>query len=776
MAVALGGTADIVTGALSLAPRTAVVAPERVVLVWPIRNQARRDQRGLATRQEVDAWRTRRGDVFSDVAVVRPCAIDSCPHLVTDPHGPRVVRAAEATPNLFALLGASAAQGRLFSGEDATADDGVIISDAFWRGPMASAPLDRLHVLLRSHKVGAIRSLRVVGVLAPTVRLDLPYETDLWIPVPWSAFRRDVAELEVAFHVVGRLQPGVTLPAARGALAYMGTVRTDAESVSGPDVLLERFDDYLFRATRPLVAGIVSGTVICVAACSLAAGLLWITFVKRHESAWCVTGALGAQPWQLIADWATSFFCGSGIVAVGALLTSCCLGLVTDRVAPRPDSSYSADLTRYLALLWSAGPLVLVAGVLSFGEFRHVAYRSSFNVSTDGLASNGRATARWPVALQASLVSALLVGAVVASLLLAQTARADLGVTVRGVRYLRVSTLDESTLTKYFAVTDEIRAALKPLGSVAIASRLPVGEAGRERGVNRPPDAVGGPAILRVIHQQVDGNYFRTLGITLIAGRGFAAADTIGAPPVAIISRSLARQWFGAKEAVGRRFRFGGRAVQVIGVAPDIRRSLHEDPKPTLYSHIYQDPSIGFVVLLRSDVETAQEALRGTVARLMPNEGVLEEGSLQSRVDREFAEIAILARSGGYAAALSVCVFIIALIPTCAHVRATRAQELRIRAALGATPRRLQLYLFRRIAEPVMAGASAGVLAGGLALTVTRSQVFEASAVTSGHLLAGCAVALLLTFAATCVSVGTAAAVDPGRRALGSRRKVPWAP
>jgi hypothetical protein len=305
----------------------------------------------------------------------------------------------------------------------------------------------------------------------------------------------------------------------------MNTVHDEESAPSQPHVVLERFDDYLFSPGRPLVSGLLSAALICVAACSLTTGVLWVAFLRRHEGVWCVAGALGAAPRQLCVDFGIAFLAALVIVGIGASITMHWFGVLTHWLGLFNQRG-ATTATRYGALLWL---LITVAGVsvcLGIRSARSMGYRSIFHVWSKGFVTLP-GTVMWPVVLQASLVSLLLAGGVVAILLLQGAGRTDLGVNTDGVLYVRVTARDEGFVRTYFPVVDEIRESLEGIGPVAIASRLPVGEEGRQMGAGRPSSASGGPAVLRVVHQQVGGDYFDILGLRMLSGRSFTTQDLL---------------------------------------------------------------------------------------------------------------------------------------------------------------------------------------------------------------------------------------------------------
>ena len=115
--------------------------------------------------------------------------------------------------------------------------------------------------------------------------------------------------------------------------------------------------------------------------------------------------------------------------------------------------------------------------------------------------------------------------------------------------------------------------------SAAIATVVPLALTGREEfDVSLPSDAEG--TRRRVVANRISPGWFATVRIALVAGRDFTWDDRRGAPGVAIVNETLARQFWNGK-ALGERLRFGDRTLEVVGVARDSKyRTLGETTRP----------------------------------------------------------------------------------------------------------------------------------------------------------------------------------------------------
>jgi predicted permease len=261
----------------------------------------------------------------------------------------------------------------------------------------------------------------------------------------------------------------------------------------------------------------------------------------------------------------------------------------------------------------------------------------------------------------------------------------------------------------------------------------------------------------------VGPGYFAALGVPLVAGREFTAADGKGAPKVGIINEKARDYWFHGENPLGRHFAFGSRSspdIEIVGVVKDSREySLREDIPRFVYVPYMQDKNIGqgnFLIRTSQDPTALGILVQHEVRNLDGSLPVFGLKTMDTQLDqalyteRMIAMLSIL--FGGLAAVLAA----IGLYGVMSYSVARRTSEIGIRMALGASRSSALWLVMKEVAW--MAGAGV-VVAVPLSLILTgyvRSQLYGLAATDT-----------LTLVLATCllIAVSLVAGFVPGFRA-----------
>lgn len=264
-------------------------------------------------------------------------------------------------------------------------------------------------------------------------------------------------------------------------------------------------------------------------------------------------------------------------------------------------------------------------------------------------------------------------------------------------------------------------------------------------------------------------DYFRTLGVPLVAGRDLEAADYARGATAVVVSESFARRLSPGRDPIGRRFRLGrdGPVVEVVGVARNVTATgLLEESFPLVYVPYTRHPTIlgaGSTLLVRTagDPAAVVPALRREIRAMDATLPLFDVRTLADLVERELGtqrRLAALVSSFGLLALLLAALGLYGVV---AYTVAGRTREIGLRIALGALDRNVVGLFVRDGLRLTAIGLAAGVL---LALALARLVASVVEGVQPLDPAAALGVLATLALAATLASylpARRAARVDP---------------
>jgi predicted permease len=364
------------------------------------------------------------------------------------------------------------------------------------------------------------------------------------------------------------------------------------------------------------------------------------------------------------------------------------------------------------AVIFGAGPAVWATRVDPLDAMRQRARGTIGGSSRFGIA---QALVAFQVALAFVLI---LGGSLLVRSFIAMTSQ-DLGFDRRNV-VVAVPDFNRSSVGRRqrVPVTDRIRERLRAapgILDVAFAESAPFGF-----GAGVVPFAIGGdePADERVTLNRISDGYFKTMGVTLTAGRDF---DWIGREPrqSAIVNEAFLNRYLAGRPAVGQAIKLALRGrpqVDVVGVVADSRHtSLREPVAPAIFLPLIPEDEPWIEINVRSRLPDVQvhAAVLDAMSQLAPGASVefrsIEEGFRQAGGrDRVIAWLA-----GGFAA-LALLLSAIGLYGVMSNQVIRRRQEFGVRVAIGAAPGSVTALILRQAAWIIGIGVAVG-LAGALA-------------------------------------------------------------
>ena len=288
----------------------------------------------------------------------------------------------------------------------------------------------------------------------------------------------------------------------------------------------------------------------------------------------------------------------------------------------------------------------------------------------------------------------------------------------------RIYTTTDPMRRFYTSVLDRLQ-TLPGVDSAGMVSSLPLGVQwfrGDFTIEGQPPNdwMVGKP--------NVGADYFRTMGIPLLRGRLFDAHDTNTAQPVAIITESIAKRFWGDRDPIGRRLTLDdpkdGYWLTIVGVVGDVKQEkLAAEVQPEVYVPFQQERrtffmDVGsFVIRTRQDAASVGEAVRKQIQTVDPDLPLFETATVQELVERSVASPRFQTRLLTAFAALALLLAAIGIYGVVAYGVSQRTQEIGIRRALGAGTSDILRTVVGSNWRYVLAGLTIGI---GGALAATR--------------------------------------------------------
>jgi len=635
---------------------------------------------------------------------------------------------AMTSADFFEVFGVQAEQGRLFVAEDEMAGHPAIavISHGLWQRRFGSD----------SRMVGKSINIdgnpcTVVGIAADG--FHYPDKTEVWVPpyrlAPATRPSMDVSQVRGFgfLSAVALLKPGVSIRQAADEMEVItGRLRQQY-----PETNNNRFDrvvslhQYLVGDISTLL-WLLLGAVgfVLLIACANVANLMLVRATARQREI-AVRTALGASRLRIMRQLLTESVALSSAGGLsGLLLAWWGLNLITG-LLPK-EFPRLAGINVDLPVLWFTAAVSLTTGVL-FGlapawQISKASLQESLKEDSRGSGSTRSKLRGLLVVSQVTLSLTLLIGAGLLFRSFLRLRSVSAGFDPDHVLTLYVSPSgpnfpDDASFVAYYRQVEDRLAAIPGVESVGAVNTLPLG--------NGPTFAfrVEGRAPLPVDqwpfanYRNATPDYFQTLKIPMVRGRGFEQRDTASSPLVVVINQTVADQDFAGEDPIGKRVNFGGVNPkkepiwwQIIGVVGNIHNlSLDEAPSPEIYMPAYQDPFPGqsFVMRTSLDPGTLAATARQRIREIDRGQPVSEIYPMKTLVGNSISQprfnLILLGIFGVIALILSAA----GIYGVMAFAVSRRTHEIGIRVALGAGSRDVLLMVLGQ--GMLMAGIGIGV-------------------------------------------------------------------
>ncbi len=772
-AVTLGTGIGAATAIFSLADPIIIrplpyAEPDRVYVAWENDQNGERNNVGFATYADV------RG---SATTLAAAAALGDWQPVLNRNGTAEQLLGVRVSWSYFRTLGVRPVLGTDFSSEDdAPARRNVImLSHQLWRTRFGGD----------SGVIGSFADIsgtpmRIAGVLPPDYDDVLTPGAQIWRVLGYDATLpyacRDCRHLRM----IARIKSGTSLSATQAELDGISTrlVRDYPKDYPAAGFQLVQLQHEATRAVRPALGALLAAVLLLLVIAAVNVSGLQLARAFQRDEEFAIRAALGAGSGRLTRQ----------LLAEGLVLAAVAgvVGLVVAKVGLiQLVSRLPATLPRLAAVQLDLRALVLT-GIVTLAAGFAVGLTPLWHARRRGLAESlrgGRRLAVAPHRLREALVVSEVAVAVVllaGAGLLARSLFAVLSVNagfdpaeaatvavqVSGPRYT-----DSAAVLVWH---DQLLAAVRGVPGVenaAIANQLPLGGGFDSYGIQAADKPLANPELAPSADEyRVTTGFLQTMHIPILDGRDFTEADNAAqGPPVAIVSRSLARRIWGEERAIGKRVHMGEDNrpwYTVVGVAGDVHhRGL--DVRETMQIYVpthrwfFTDNGVDVVVRTSGDPARVLGALRRAV--LEPDRGtvITRLATLAEVRARSTAQRALAFTLFGVFAGVALLLAAAGLFGALAGAVAERFREIGLRSALGATPRDIVQLVLRQGLGLTAAGAAIGlavVLAGAGAIRTLLFGVGTRDIVTFlGVTLAVAAVAAL----ASVVPAWRAVRVDP---------------
>ena len=675
-----------------------------------------------------------------------------------------------STANLFDVLGVKPALGRTFrTGEDRPgAEPVIVISHGLWQQDLGGTA----DVIGRQLVLGG-KPVTIVGVMPPGFYFPTP-DFRAWRPLtldpadPMYAGNGWLALIGAAKAGTGPAQIDLELERLTRMLGERFTYSSVWDKTKNAHVTPMR--EYLLGNVRdPLLLLMGAVTMLLLIACANAAALILARTTDRTGEL-SVRLALGAGQARIARQIVTeSLTLATIAAATGALIAA--VGFRTLVSSLPLQQGFGGTVSLGWQAFVIAFVLALAVGLsVSLAPVRQV-LRGRLDVrerSEEGLRRGTKRVHAGLIAAQVTLAVMLVSGA---SLLIRTVERIrdiDTGFDARGVvsmDVIREPAAPGETDDQFATRLLERMSAIPGVQSAGITNRLPVRDGGWQGSVaiEGRPDLAGAnrPSAL---WRTASPDYLRTLGLEVIDGRGFTPADRSGGDEVALVSASFARRIWPNESAVGKRLTVAGQLRTIVGVVEEARMTnmMGEIPSVVYMPHA-QFGVRGGTVVARTTTDRAAtlSSMRSIVTEMDKGSAIARATTMEAVINNALAEPLRLRFFLGLLGSLALLLGAVGVYGVVSYAVARRRAEFGIRMALGAAPGNVLTMVLRSGLMPVVAGATAGILASiGLA-RIVRGFLYETSATDAMSLAAAASTVLLAGVVAAVVPAWRAGRVSP---------------
>src|SRR6202521_2442573 len=725
----------------------------------------------------------------------------------------RPLRSEYVTGNYFSTLGVRAFGGRVFTPDDdkPAASPVVVLSHRVWQTTYGSDPsVVGSTFVVEGHPLTVI-GIAPAGFFGETLQSDPP---DIWVPLQQEPMINGKGSLlhqpiSAWLRMIGRLRPGASIDGMAPRLN--GVLRQWLQHDSGypsnwmPDVI--RMVPKQVIDVIPAGAGVavmkeeygrslqillsVCGLVLLIACANVANLLLARGVVRRGQTA--VRLAVGATPRQIVTQALTE----SILLAIGGGLVGLLVAMAASRLllALAFHSSHFLPISTApsLMVLAFAFGLALVTGIIFGAAPAWLATRTdpaeALRCSGRGIRDRSSLARKALLIVQATFSVVLVAGATMLARSLNKLEHQDFGYQVQSRVEVDINnppaTYTQPQLASLYRQLEEQLNRLPGVQGSGLALYNPLTDNWGEliMVAGHPPAKLNEEA--GASWDRVSANYLQNLGMPILRGRAFTAADNETTAPVAIVNEAFVKRFLKSNEnPLDQHFgldvpEYSG-TFRIVGVVRDAKFAgwgLSRPARPMFYVPLAQNVAypdelmkkielrshfIGGMMLVTSMSPGALEALlRRMLAELDPNLTINSIRTLQQQIELSFDQERAVASLAGLFGMVALVLAAVGLYGVTAYTVAQRTNEIGIRMALGADrPKVIQLVLsgaFKRVLIGLLLGLPLAVGAGRL----ISAQLYGVSSWDPLALTVAAGALAICSFFAAIIPANRAASISP---------------
>ena len=650
-----------------------------------------------------------------------------------------------ASANFFSVLGVEPILGRTFqAGEDQQGGPRVtVLTYGLWQRRFGGDP----GVIGRALTING-ENYTVIGVLPQSFQFALR-NSDLWLP-----YQPTENQLTRRFmhgtNLIGRLKPGVDPTQAAADLNVIASriEQQHHDSHAGITVRVVPLQEEIVGTVKPILLVLLAavGFVLLIACANVASLLLTRSLSRQKEVA--IRSALGAGRWRLVRQLLTESILLSLVGGVAGLFIASWGVPALVASIPQPQLiampflrdlqldvgilAFSFGLSLFTGLLYGLAPALQLSR-LDLNEALKEGGRNASANSSHRLRSA-------MVVTEIALAMVLLVGAGLMMKSLLRLLQTDVGFRTENLLTMGVVLPPAKYMepSQRINFNDELRARVQSLPGVSGAGTvniLPVSGGNTTRFyVDGDPVPEPGKEIESNI-RTVSDDYFKTLGVPLLAGRMFDSRDIDSTRGVVIIGKTIADRVFAGRDPIGKGIRyssFPGDPDIVVGVVGDVKiTGIDEAIKPVLYYPFRQNASTfaNLVARTNGDPNALANSIRSEIRNLEPDAAILNVRSMDQLISdtpasfmRRFPALLISIFAG-----VALLLASIGIYGVVSYSVSQQTHYIGVRMALGARPSDILKLVLKQGLFLALLGVGIGVLAALGLMRLLSSLLYQVS-------------------------------------------------